>query len=601
MSKRSRRSPASKRPQRRDTARRRPPRREEPDLVEQIADALDDDDPLSLLGMASTMLAVFDPRTRHPLRPEPDGPTREEFVESFLGVPLPETSALLAAVAALSGDEVLRRRVAREIVDRAHALPRWLADLSRTAPAPEAVEVTHVLGDGDDVLVAVTLPDGHVITAVVFVEHNLGTIVKDAFVVSGSLDEIVASVGEAGGHDPDLVARPLDPADARARITEAIETGARMFPPYETDTWPSSRALVEWMTAMLPEGGTGYERPEWDDDAVADLTRRFRASPFAADLDDPGDLLSSLLWFGTDYGPGDPMRWSPVSVEILLVDWIPRKIVAAVADLAPAPDVLRAFVRFCHAERGIRPALTDETLAAIDAVEPEYQRLIRSDRPQGPAALLAAIGAFDDGDEDDLDGLDATSQDAVIGEIMLDTLRRAVGGEAALYALDANPLPDEPFAWDAVPADVHERVGGVLALVERCCTDLLDDQYRAACRRLLADAAAGDPEIFRRRGRAETAAAAVCWIAGKANALFDPSAGVGGGPPMPTMQVKELAEYFGVAGSGVSQRGGAFLRAIGVDSPTNVLQLDLGTPRYLTGPRRAQILAARDRFRAMVE
>ena len=125
---------------------------------------------------------------------------------------------------------------------------------------------------------------------------------------------------------------------------------------------------------------------------------------------------------------------------------------------------------------------------------------------------------------------------------MLDTLREAVGGEKALDALDAEPLPDEPFAWDAVPPDVHDRVGEVLDLVERCCAELLDAEYRTACRRLLADVAAGDPEIFRRRGRGETAAA-VCWIVGKANALFDPTA------PGPTMQVKQLMEYFGVAGA----------------------------------------------------
>jgi hypothetical protein len=592
MSKRHRRNRPASKPRRRTSARRRPPRQEEPDLLDQIADALDDEDPLSLLAMASTMLAVFDPRSRHPFQPAPDGPTRDEFVESFLAVPLSETSALLAAVGALSGDEVLRRRVSRAITERAHALPDWLVDLSRAAAVPEAVEVTHALGDGDDVLVAVTLPGGHVLTAVVLIEHNAGSIVKDAFVLSEPLDVVVVTVREAAGADSDLVTAPLAPADAKVRITEAVERAARTFPPYETDTWPASRALVEWMTALLPDGGTGYQRPEWDDDMVAELARRFRASPFAAGLDDPGDMLSSLLWFGTDYGPGDPMRWSPVSSEILLLDWIPRKIVAEVADLAPAVDVLRAFVRFCHDERGIRAGLTEETLAAIDDFEPEYQRLIRSDRPQGPAALIAAIGAFDD-DRPEIE----------VGEIMLDGLRRVVGGEAALDALDAQPLPDEPFAWEDIPADVHERVGEVLALIDRCCTELLDAEYRTACRRLLADVAAADPEIFRRRGRPETAAAAVCWVVGKANRLFDPTAGlrVDDAPAIPTMQVKELATHFGVAGSSVSQRGGAFLRAIGVDSRTHYIELELGTPRYLTRRRRAEIIEERDRFRAMVE
>ena len=313
------------------------------------------------------------------------------------------------------------------------------------------------------------------------------------------------------------------------------------IPPIETETWPACRPLVEWMTSLLPDGGTGYERPEWPDEALDDLARRFRASPFAAGVDDPDDLLSSLLWFGTDYGPGDPMRWSPAAVEILLLDWIPRKIVADVEHLTRGPELLRAFIRFCHHERGIRPGLTEETVAAVDEFEPEYQQLIRSDRLQGPEALLAAMGVYDPGDaEDDASDDDVEAAEAVVAEIMLEALRDAVGGEDILDKLDTEPLPDEPFAWDAVAPDVHARVGEVLDLVERCCAELLDGEYRTACRRLLADVAAGDPEIFRRRGRAEMTAASVCWIAGKANALFDPTA------PGPTLQVKQLMAHFGV-------------------------------------------------------
>jgi uncharacterized protein DUF6398 len=582
MSKRNKRSRAATRPKKRASARRRPQRRREPDLIERIADALDDGEPLALLELAAMFLAVVDPRSHDPFHPDPDRPTREQLLGSFLDAPLPETSALLAAVATLSRDDVLRRRVSHEIADRAHALPSWLAELSRATAAPEAVEVTHPLGDADDIIVSVTLPDGHALTAVVLIEHNLGSIVKDAFVVSGPLDELVATIQATRLSEPDMIDGPLSPADAKVRITEAVEHGARTYPPTETETWPMCRPLVEWMVALLPDGGAGYERREWTDEETDDLARRFRASRFAAGVDDPGDMLSSLLWFGTGYGPGDPLRWSPAAAEILLLDWIPRKIMADVEVLAGAPDVLRAFIRFCHHERGIRPGLTDETIAAVDAFEPEYQELIRSDRLQGPEALLAAMGLHDGEDTDPA---------VEVAEIMLDMLREAVGGETALDAVDAEPLPDEPFAWDAVPPDVHGRVGQVLDLVDRCCAELLDAEYRTACRRLLSDAAAGDPAIFQRRGKAEMTAAAVCWIVGKANALFDPSAaGV-------TMQVKQLMAHFGVTSA--SQHSGLLLRAIGVEPDNRYVVMNLGTPRYLTGARRAQILDDRERFRAM--
>lgn len=442
----------------------------------------------------------------------------------------------------------------------------------------------HVLGDGDNVMIEVNLPGGGALSVVVYIDHNLGTLVKDAFVVAEPLDTLVEHMRSVTGPDPDTTWNDLDPAQARARVAEAAELAAITFPPLESDTWPACRPLVEWALRMLPEGGTGYQRPDWDDQALDELTERFFGSPFGAGLDDADHrgLLGSLLWFGTDYGPGDPLRWSPVAVEILLADWIPRKIVADAAYLAKAPALLRAFIRFCHHERGIRAGLTDDTLAAVDAFEPDYQKTIRSPRPQGPAALLAAMGVIDP------DELSAETEPESFPEIMLDTLRRAVGGDDALDRLDARPLPDEPFAWEPIPADIHERVAEVLTLVDRCCDELLDVECRTACRRFLARAAAGDPQIFRRHGRAETAAAAVCWIIGKANDLFG-----GGG-----LLVKDLVGHFGIQQGAVSQRSGPLLRAVGVD-PQQYGAMNLRSPEYLTSSRRETILARRDHYRAM--
>ena len=114
------------------------------------------------------------------------------------------------------------------------------------------------------------------------------------------------------------------------------------------------------------------------------------------------------------------------------------------------------------------------------------------------------------------------AEPAELPEFGLESLARTVGGEQALSDLDVTPLPVEDFAWDTVPPDVHDRVREVLELVDDCCAALLDKECRTACHRLLSRAAAADPDIFRRRGRADTAAAAVCWVIGKANALFDP-------------------------------------------------------------------------------
>jgi len=453
------RRPAS-RPNRRTTRRQssRPVQQNtEPDLLSDVAEALDADHPIELLAQVSSLLTALDPRARSPFQrePDPEVPTLETLLPVFFGIEARETSALLAAIGGLSADEMLRLRVQREIAARDHSLPRWLLELPRTTLAPRVVEVVHALGDGDNVLVGARLPGGAELTAVVYVDHNAGAVVKDAFVVPLPLDELVEQM-LAVADDPDTEARDIAPADARARITDGIADGALAYPPFESDSWPASRPLVEWITAMLPVGGVGYQRPEWGDAALAELTERFLAAGPGAGFDDPDHrgLLDSLLWFGTDYGPGDPLTWSPTRVEILLLDWIPRKIVAEPRLLAMAPDLLRAFIRFGHQERGISSGPTAETLRAVDEFEPQYQQVVRSPRPQGPEALLAALG------------LAAGPID--LSELMLDDLARAVGGRQALAALDAAPLPAEDFSWDAIPSDVRDRVGEVLGLVDRC-------------------------------------------------------------------------------------------------------------------------------------
>src|SRR5439155_17229563 len=125
-----------------------------------------------------------------------------------------------------------------------------------------------------------------------------------------SLAELVDFMREKLGDDPDTVWNGIDTADARARITDAIEAGAMTVPRFETETWPACRPMVEWLTRLLPSGGQGYVRPEWDEDAQEALAARFGASPFAVGLDDDHlDLLEQVLWFATGYGPGDPLRW----------------------------------------------------------------------------------------------------------------------------------------------------------------------------------------------------------------------------------------------------------------------------------------------------
>ena len=137
----------------------------EPDLLADVRRALADPNPLSLLTLVSTLLCVTDTRRTHPFA-SPDAPdlaalTREELVRTFLDVPAPETSALLAVIAEMAGDDdVLRARIRRELAARPNVEPAWLAQLSETSTY-RAVRMGHVLGDGDNIMLGTRLPGGH--------------------------------------------------------------------------------------------------------------------------------------------------------------------------------------------------------------------------------------------------------------------------------------------------------------------------------------------------------------------------------------------------------------------------------------------------------
>jgi Domain of unknown function (DUF6398) len=554
------------------------------DLLADVSYRLATGEPVDLLAYVSTLLAAVDPRGESPFERErangPEHATLPTLLESFAEVVLPETTALLATLAELGPDELTRARARRALAARSHQLPGWLARLGETS-VYKAVESTHVLGDGDSVLLGARLP-GHELTAVIYIDHNLGTVVKDAFPAPGPITEVVARMREAAD-DPDVRFGDISRADARTRVAEAIEVGAIMFPPLESETWPASRPLTEWLIRLLPEGGVGYIRPTWNEARKNKLAKRFFGSEFGKPLndDDHRDLLDQFLWFGSDYGPGDPLRWSPVAVEILLADWIPRKIAASPEYLSAAPALLRAFIRFCHAERKIRPTLTDETLAAVDEQEPEYQRVIHSPRPQGPMALLAAM-----------DMLPWEDGPSGAGQYLLDALAEEVGGQDALDSLDATPLPDEEFGWDQVPADVRRRVGEVLAACDRCCDDLLGAEYRTACRRLLARAAPGLSGMLRKTAKPEVIAAAVCWAIGKGNQRLGQGTG--------ELRVKDLMSYFSLSQSSVSERGYQIMNAAGIKPASTYPAVHLRSPSLLVSARRRRIIELRDRRSAAI-
>ncbi|WP_409431498.1 hypothetical protein ACJEIK_11580 [Mycobacterium sp. SMC-16] len=488
----------------------------------------------------------------------------------------------MTVVRELVPDPVMAARIDRELATRRQPLPNWLGALANTRADPEVWFLTHVLGDGDDYFFGATLPDGRQLTALVYVDHNMGTVVKDAFVIPEPISVVVERLQQSIEDGQSLMR--FDPADARAIVAEAIDGGSRLFPPLESESWPVCRPLVEWLVRMQPAGGVVPERHEWTDEERTAIAEDFFASRFgdAMDTADGQGLLDSILWFATEWGPGDPYRWSPVNVEILLADWAPRKILADTGYLAQLPSLLRAFIAYCHHRQGISATLTAETLTSVDRWEGEFLRMIRTDRPQGAAALAAQL--FNG-------SLEFDDDDVSTSELMLEHLDSIVGGRYQLQNLTDEPLDDEPFDWAGIADDIRPTVEKVVALCDRCADELFDVEHRTAMRRFLGRAAAADPAIFRRKASPERGAAAVAWVICRANH----SVGRYGVP-----SVAELLGWFGVKGS-VSQRAEPLLRANGVDPHAQYGEVVLGTADLLTAARRKSIIQLREHYQGSAD
>lgn len=365
-----------------------------PPIVRDAEDACRQRDPLALMLMAS---AYCDSLTDRPLdallTEEKEDVDFEELAASFVTSGFPAMTALARAMAVLFEDRDVAERVLAA-TPAATVRPLWVSTMHQIEVTNTLVQ-SDVLNDGVNVVVSFRWPAGGTASAVVYIDHNMGTVVKDAFVVPLSFDQMLEIYDDTEGQH--LTKEPISFADARAHIEGAIETFERSWPPIETDTWPMCRPFVDWLIGHLPEGGARIEHPE-----VSEAEREAVIDAFVADrgasidgvsADDLRLLASPLIDFACDYGPGDPLRWSATSAEIVLADWYARKVFGLDDDLMRRmPDVLEQLVRHAHALRSIPDDLTADAVASILEWTPEYLAALDEPRsPGGNAEQMAQI------------------------------------------------------------------------------------------------------------------------------------------------------------------------------------------------------------------
>ena len=175
---------------------------------------------------------------------------------------------VLRALTAI-GDEAYAS-LAREAADRLDGAgvtgPSWLEGLGRAKPGAALLMCDDDgFDDGLSVLVEFATPGAEPYTLGIYIDHNMGGLVKDVF-IAGPLASVREQLERSAPDKDRLALRALDLADARARVQDALEIFDRTLAPPVDEDVRSLRAFMRARIATLPEGGAGAgDEPEVTD------------------------------------------------------------------------------------------------------------------------------------------------------------------------------------------------------------------------------------------------------------------------------------------------------------------------------------------------
>lgn len=182
-------------------------------------------------------------------------------------------------------------------------------------------------------------------------------------------------------------------------------------------------------------------------------------------------------------------------------------------------------------------------------------------------------------------------------ELVLAWLDTVVGGREALLALDGRASAVDPEPPSGLAPAVAERRAVVRDLVGAVAEEVFDDDVAATLQQVVDLLAVEEPDLLTGALSALQVAGGVCWLVGRANALF------GGGVTQSTVR-----DLLGLAtpltGGGQAVRGAlgvAWPEASPPPSWTGGRLLATGRPEVLTRRVRRQLVRSRDRALAELD
>ena len=358
------------------------------------------EDALDAEQWASTMLGMM---RDAPLPPGEDAESMllPGFVAALEHLGTRKALATLRAVAGVSAPDyaVFAGAAGDRLAAQGLTEPAWAADLGCARPTSAALMCEEAFDDGVSVMVEFTAPNVETHTVGIYIDHNMGGLVKDVF-LAGPLSEVRRLMGSRAPNQVGLAIHDLDLAEARARAEVAFDMLDRTWnAPVNEDVQPM-RALIEARLRLLPKGS------ELADDAV-EVTRQERAALLEDFLSSPEgerwrgdnaaeDVAQLAIDFGAGYNHGGPLRWSPVVVEIFMMSWLPRKVMREPGFFERVPDVLRDWVKYAGRRRHVPSAPLREAVAAVNEYRLDMLDAVSDPEAWGPAKSLA-VAAHDAG------------------------------------------------------------------------------------------------------------------------------------------------------------------------------------------------------------
>jgi hypothetical protein len=165
--------------------------------------------------------------------------------------------------------------------------------------------------------------------------------------ISNDPDDVRRAFVESG----ELALRPVDAQEVADRLAQGLLVcDMSVDPPCDEDMPPLVPLLRARLRALPPAA-------EMDQPSFADLQRQAILDEFAQSKEagrskraiDLADLFASCRLERLD---ADPLRWSPIAVELCLLDWLPRKVTLDDADLRALPDALKSWVSLRRPQEG---------------------------------------------------------------------------------------------------------------------------------------------------------------------------------------------------------------------------------------------------------